>query len=85
MAPATLTVVLETKPVPVTLTTVAAEPAMSVAGVSWVMVGAGLVTARLSALELPPPGVGEKAVTARVAAVARSLAGSEAVIWVALT
>src|SRR5216117_1711707 len=51
------------------------------------MVGAGLgaVTLKLTALEVPPPGEGLKTVTEALPALEMSLAGIEAVIWVALT
>src|SRR5881409_3056428 len=51
------------------------------------MLGTGFaaVMVKLSVLEVPPPGDGLKTVTAAVPALAMSLAGIEAVSWLALT
>jgi hypothetical protein len=47
---------LETKLVPVTVSVNAAPPAVALVGESEVTVGAGLLTVKLRAFEVPPPG-----------------------------
>jgi hypothetical protein len=68
------TVEEEIKPVPVTVSVNAAPPACALAGFSDVAVGAGLLMVNVSALEVPPPGVGFITVTDAVPAVAMSAA-----------
>jgi len=50
-----------------------------------VVVGTRLLTVNVCALEVPPPGAGFVTVMLDVPAVVKSLAGMEAVTWVALT
>lgn len=71
--------------VPVIARMNAASPAVALEGEMLVAVGRGLLTVRLLALEVPPPGSGLKTVMNRVPAVAMSAAVICAVNWVALT
>lgn len=71
--------------VPVTVNSKAASPAFFVVGAMAVRVGAGLLTVRLIALDVPPPGVGLNTVIAGVPAEARSAAVICAVNCVGLT
>jgi len=66
------TVEEEMKPVPVTVSVNAAPPARALLGFSDVAVGAGLLMVNVSALEVPPPGVGVITVTDAVPAFAIS-------------
>lgn len=65
--------------VPVTVTVVAAEPAIRLVGLSCVIVGTRFVIGSWTAAEAPPPGAGLTAVTKCVAAVATSAAVKTAV------
>src|SRR5262245_43891088 len=60
-------------------------PAVAEAGLGLFTAGTGLgaMTVKLTALDVPPPGAGVKTVTEGVPAAAMSLAGIEAVSWVA--
>jgi hypothetical protein len=78
------TVEVETKFVPATVRVNAAPPAVALEGESEVGVGDGLLMVKVSPLDVPPPGVGFTTVTDAVPAVAMSLAGTEAVNFVAL-
>jgi hypothetical protein len=70
-----------TKLVPVTVRVKAGPNAVTLAGESGeVVVGTGLLTVKLIAAEVPPPGVGVKTVTGKIPAVAVSVAGTTAVI-----
>ena len=83
-----MTTELERKLVPVSVSVKAAEPAVVLDGCSVVRVGVGLLTAvmvNVSALDVPPPGVGLVTVTDAVPAVATSAARIEAVTCVELT
>ena len=60
-------------------------PAVAEDGLRVVRVGTGLLTVKLTALEVPPPGVGLKTVTGKVPAEAISAAVMAAVSWVGLT
>jgi hypothetical protein len=74
-----------TKPVPVT---VSSEPPSSVVTVDGEIpesCGAGLLTVKLVAEDVPPPGVGFTTVTCAVPPVAKSAAVIEAWSWVELT
>ena len=75
----------ETKLVPVTVRVKAGPPATADAGESVEMAGVGLLTVKVLAPEVPPPGVGLKIVTLGVPPVAISVAGIAAVSWVAET
>src|SRR5258705_498422 len=81
LAPFQRTTELLTKLVPVAVRVKAAAPAVALVGVTEVSVGAGLLIVKVCALEVPPPGVGEKTVTAAVPAVATSAAVMAAVSW----
>jgi hypothetical protein len=83
--PLNFTTELETKPVPLTVSGKAAPPATMPVGLSEVIVGAGLLTVKLAAVEVPPPGAGFVTVTGTIPAVAMSPAGMDAVSCVALT
>jgi 3,4-dihydroxy-2-butanone 4-phosphate synthase len=76
---------METKFVPFTVSVNAAPPAARVLGFSEVIVGAGLFTVKLVAVEIPPPGAGFVTVTGNVPAAAISAAVIAAVICVPLT
>lgn len=58
LVPFHCTTEVETKPVPVTVTVVALLPAGTEVGFVADTVGAGLLIASATALEVPPPGVG---------------------------
>jgi hypothetical protein len=62
----------------------ALPPTETLLGESVVMVGTGSLTVKLAAPEVPPPGFGLVTVMLTVAALTRSLAGTCAVILVAL-
>jgi hypothetical protein len=62
----------------------AALPAVTLVGVILVKVGCGLLTVRVTAVDVPPPGEGLNTVTEMVPAEAMSLAGIAAVSWVLL-
>ena len=62
LLPLNLTVAPLTKLVPVTVRVKAPLPAVVVVGLMLLSVGAGLLTVKLIALELPPPGVGFRTV-----------------------
>ena len=63
-----------TKLLPFTVNVNAVPPAFAVAGLRLVVVGTGLLIAKATAFEVPPPGVGVNTVTVAVPAVARSAA-----------
>ena len=74
--------------VPVTVSVKADPPAIAEEGLMPVVVGtglSGLLIVKVSAPEVPPPGVGLKTVTGTLPAVAISAAVIEAVSCVALT
>jgi hypothetical protein len=73
------TVEFDTKPVPLTDSVNAGPPAMAEVGLIAEISGSGLLIVKFMALEVPPPGVGVKTVTAAVPAAAMSLAGMAAV------
>jgi hypothetical protein len=73
-----------TKFVPLTVSVKAAPPAVALVGESEVIVGAGLLTVKLVAADVPPPGPGFVTVTGNVPAVAISVAVIAAVTCVAL-
>ena len=70
--PLTFTVESGLKPVPFTVKTVAALPTKTEFGLSVIEPGAGLLIAKLSVLEVPPPGAGLTIVIAAVPAFAMS-------------
>ena len=74
-----------TKLVPLTVSVKAGPPAVPVVGESVVIVGAGLFTVKVCAVDGPVVGAGLLAVTLNVPAVAISVAGIDAVTCVALT
>src|SRR4029077_7723005 len=74
-----------TKFVPATVSVNAVLPAVALLGDTEVSVGTGLLIVNVTALEVPPPGVGEKTVTEAVPAVAMSAAVMAAVSCVPLT
>ena len=76
LAPLSLMAVAPVKFVPVTVTTVPGPPAV---GVKLAMVGAGTVTVKATAAEVPPPGAGLVTVTGKLPAFATALAGTWAV------
>lgn len=77
--------VAATKPLPVMISDTPPEPAVAVAGESVVTTGAGLLTVKPDAPEVPPPGAGFTTVTLTAPAAARSPAEMAAVSCVALT
>jgi hypothetical protein len=83
--PLKLTTDPATKFVPFTVRVNAASPAVFVAGEMVVVVGTGLLTVRVCALDVPPPGAGFVTVMLNVPAVATSAAVIAAVNWTALT
>jgi hypothetical protein len=83
--PLNFTAEVETKPVPFTVSVNAAPPAVAPEGESDVIVGAGLLTVKLLAAEVPPPGAAFVTVTGKVPAVAMAVAGIVAVTSVVLT
>jgi len=70
--------------VPFTVNVNAAPPAFALAGESVVIVGVGLLTVKLAAADVPPPGAGLVTATGNVPPVAISAAVMAAVNWVAL-
>src|SRR2546425_167961 len=78
-APAKFTTEFVTKFVPLTVSVKAPSPTFLLVGKMLVVVGAGLLTVNVCALEVPPPGVGFVTVMLNVPAVVRSLAGIDAV------
>lgn len=66
--------------VPLTVKVNVEAPAVFDVGEILVVVGAGLLTVKVCAFEVPPPGVPVKTVMLNVPAVARSPEGMEAVI-----
>ena len=74
-----------TKLVPFTVSVNAAPPAIAPAGLKLVAVGAGLLTEKVSAADVPPPGVGVNTVTGTLPAVAMSATVIAAVSCVELT
>ncbi len=68
-----------TKFVPLTVSVKTPSPTFLLVGEMLVVVGAGLLTVNVCALEVPPPGVGFVTVMLNVPAVVRSLAGIDAV------
>src|SRR5580704_12575151 len=70
--PLKFTTEVETKPVPFTVSVKPNPPADALPGDSDVIVGTGLLTVRVVAVEVPPPGVGLATVTLGVPAVAIS-------------
>src|SRR2546425_1086129 len=77
--PAKFTTEFVTKFVPLTVSVKAPSPTFLLVGEMLVVVGAGLLTVNVCALEVPPPGVGFVTVMLNVPAVVRSLAGIDAV------
>jgi hypothetical protein len=75
----------EKKPEPFTVSVNAAEPATTPVGAIVLTTGARLFTVNVTAVDVPPPGVGLVTVTGGVPAVAISLAKITAVNDVALT
>jgi hypothetical protein len=84
-APLKLTAEVETKFVPFTVSVNAAPPAVALEGERLVIAGSGLLTVKVAAAEVPPPGAGFVTVTLTVLGVAISVARIAAVNWVALT
>jgi len=74
-----------TKPVPFTVSVNAVPPCVRDVGLRLVVVGTGLLIAKIRAFEVPPPGAGVNTVTDAVPAAAMSAAAIEAVSWVADT
>ena len=74
-----------TKPVPVRVNAKAAPPAVPLVGAIDEIVGGGLVTAKLTATEVPPPGAGFVTVTGTFPTAVRSDASIGAVIWLEFT
>src|SRR5437773_1445864 len=70
-----------TKLVPLTVITSAPFPAMLFGGESVLIDGAALLTVKVTALELPPPGAGLKTVITGVPATATSVAVIRALDW----
>ena len=83
--PAKLTTEVEPKFVPFTVRVKAASPKFLLAGERVVVVGTGLLTVRVCAFDVPPPGAGFVTVIGNVPAEAISAALIEAVTWVELT
>ena len=74
--PFQLTAAPLTKLLPVTVSVKVAPPTMALVGESDERIGALLLIAKLTALEVPPPGVGLVAVMLAVPALPMSLAGT---------
>ena len=74
-----------TKLVPVSVMVVFGAPTVAEVGLMPVSVGIGLLTVKVCAVDVPPPGLGVTTVMDAVPAVVRSLAGMTAVSCVALT
>jgi hypothetical protein len=70
---------VETKPDPVRSRVVSPAPAVTLVGLTVVIVGAGLFTEKLAKEEVPPPGGELTTVTFAVAALAKLFAGTVAV------
>src|SRR5205807_90345 len=83
--PLKFTTDVETKFVPFTVTVKPASPAFLELGEMLVVVGTGLLTVRVCALEIPPPGAGFVTVTENETAVATSAAVIAAVNCAELT
>lgn len=83
--PLKLTVEVDTKFVPFTVSVNAAPPAVALLGERVVMVGNGLLMVKVADAEVPPPGAGFVTVTLIVPPVAISAARMAAVSCVALT
>jgi hypothetical protein len=64
-----------TNPVPVTVTIVSFAPAVTLEGLTLVIVGVGSFTEKLTGEDVPPPGAGFTTVSCPTVALARSLAG----------
>lgn len=77
--PAKFTTELLMKFVPFTVKVKAASPTFLLVGKMLVVVGRGLLTVNVCALDVPPPGVGFVTVILNVPAAVKSLAGIEAV------
>jgi hypothetical protein len=75
---------VETKFDPVTTREKAGPPAVALVGEMEVVAGTGLVTLKLTAVEVPPPGAGFVTVTGKEPAVAMSVAVMDAVMAVEL-
>src|SRR6185295_19178669 len=73
------TIDVGTKFAPVTVNVKLGLPAAAELGNSCVNVGAGLLTVKLTALDVPPPGAGLKTTTGNVPPVATAAAGIRAV------
>src|SRR6267143_5615650 len=84
-APFQRTVELLTKPPPFTRRVSGPVPTVAPVGISPVSPGAGLVTVKACAAEVPPPGAGVTTVTCGVPAAATSAAAMAAVSCVGLT
>jgi hypothetical protein len=84
LLPLTRTTEPELKLPPFNVKVNAALPAVTLVGVILVSVGCGLLTVRVTADDVPPPGAGLNTVTDRLPAEAMSLAGIAAVSWVLL-
>jgi len=80
--PSNWTVEDATNPVPVTVMTKTGSPAVFVFGEIELVVGTGLLTAKVWAFEVPPPGAGFVTVMSKVPTVVRSEARIAAVSWV---
>ena len=72
MAPLKRTTELPLKFVPVAVSVKAEPPAVLLVGLILLSVGVGLLTVKLTALEVPPPGVGFITVIEKVPPVATS-------------
>src|SRR5205823_5334410 len=85
LAPFHFTTLLCTKLVPFTVRVNCGPPAVALLGESDVVVGTGLLTVKLTALDVPPPGGGFITVTGTTPALAMSAAVIAAVSVVLLT
>jgi hypothetical protein len=74
-----------TKLLPLTVRVKLVPPAAVLVGKSELIVGTGLLIANVEAPEVPPPGVGLTTVMLAEPVLVMSLAGTAALIWVALT
>jgi hypothetical protein len=83
-APLNLTTDAETKFVPFTVIVNSASPTVLLSGEMLFVVGTGLFTVNVCAVEVPPPGVGLNTVILNVPAVVKSLSGIVAVSCVLL-
>jgi hypothetical protein len=77
---------VETNPLPFTVSVKPVPPAVAEVGLIPVMLGTGFaaVIVNVTELDVPPPGDGLNTVTAALPALAMSLAGIDAVSWLAL-